>query len=141
MTQKDNLDEIDSFLLKEFGIMAGCCASQKAFEYSVARRVAEKLWKQEQPASEELEEAAENHALKCHSKKASVATLAASIYDFRAGADWRKEQMMKNGVDAIVYKIGRNYLKEIDRDAILKALTNYKDGDKVKVIIVKEAEK
>ncbi len=47
----------------------------------------------EESASKGLEGAAENHALQCHSKKASVATLAASIYDFRAGANWRQEHL------------------------------------------------
>lgn len=39
----------------------------------------------------ELEKAAGIHALQCHSKKASVATLAASKYDFIAGAKWMLE--------------------------------------------------
>lgn len=40
-----DLDEIDTFLLKEFGIMGGCCSSIESLKYSVARAVAEKLWK------------------------------------------------------------------------------------------------
>ena len=40
-----------------------------------------------------------------------------------------------NSFDATVCKIGNSYLKEMDRDAIAKALEPYKDGDKVKVII------
>ena len=40
-----------------------------------------------------------------------------------------------NSFDATVCKIGSTYLKEMDRDAIAKALESYKDGDKVKVII------
>ena len=40
-----------------------------------------------------------------------------------------------NSFDATVCKIGSTYLKEMDKDAIIKALEPYKDGDKVKVII------
>lgn len=47
----------------------------------------------EESVSDDLDGAAEKHALQCHSKKASVATLAASIYDFRAGALWQKQRI------------------------------------------------
>ena len=40
-----------------------------------------------------------------------------------------------NSFDATVCKICNTYLKEMDKDAIVKALESYKDGDKVKVII------
>ena len=40
-----------------------------------------------------------------------------------------------NSFDATVCKIGSTYLKEMDKDAIIKVLEPYKDGDKVKVII------
>ena len=40
-----------------------------------------------------------------------------------------------NSFDATVCKNGNTYLKEMDRNAIAKALESYKDGDKVKVII------
>ena len=40
-----------------------------------------------------------------------------------------------NSFDAIVCKIGSTYLKEMDRDAIVKVLESFKDRDKVKVII------
>ena len=42
-----NMDAIDKFLFKEFGIMAGCCSSVEELRYSVARAVAEKLWKKQ----------------------------------------------------------------------------------------------
>lgn len=45
-----------------------------------------------------------------------------------------------NSFDATVCKIGSTYLKEMDRDAIAKALEPYKDGDKVKVIIKAKGE-
>lgn len=40
-----------------------------------------------------------------------------------------------NSFDATVCKNGNTYLKEMDKDAIIKAIEPYKDGDKVKVII------
>lgn len=40
-----------------------------------------------------------------------------------------------NSFDATVYKNGNTYLKEMDRNAIVKVLEPYEDGDKVKVII------
>ncbi len=40
-----------------------------------------------------------------------------------------------NSFDATVCKNGNTYLKEMDRNAIIKALEPYEDGDKVKVII------
>ena len=43
--------------------------------------------------------------------------------------------MESNSFDATVCKINSTYLKEMDRDAIAKALEPYKNGDKVKVII------
>ena len=42
-----------------------------------------------------------------------------------------------NSFNATVCKIDNIYLKEMDRDAIVKALESYEDGDKVKVIITK----
>ncbi len=69
----------------------------------------------EERVSEDLDEAAERHALQCHSKKASVAKLAASIYDFRAGANWQKEQIMKDVVEGKVnYKRTLDYVKPDD---------------------------
>lgn len=46
-----------------------------------------------------------------------------------------EEDLELNSFDATVYKIGNTYLKEMNRNAIIKALESYKDGDKVKVII------
>lgn len=60
----------------------------------------------------------------------------------RCGKSWLEKQVESkrvdlelNSFDATVCKIGSTYLKEMDRDAIAKALEPYKDGDKVKVII------
>lgn len=52
----------------------------------------------------------------------------------------KKVDLELNSFDATVCKIGSTYLKEMDRDAIAKALEPYKDGDKVKVIIKAKGE-
>lgn len=54
-------------------------------------------------------------------------------------ANWQKKQMMKYPFDATVCKGGgATFLKEMNKDDIVKALESYSDGDKVKVIIIKE---
>lgn len=57
---------------------------------------------------------------------------------FIVGAIWMKEQMMKNSFGATVCKVGTTFLKEMDKDYIAKALESYSDGDKVKVVIIKD---
>lgn len=39
-------DEIDKWLFTEFNILGGCCSAQGSMEYSVARKVAEKMQEQ-----------------------------------------------------------------------------------------------
>ena len=46
-----------------------------------------------------------------------------------------KKVDVENSFDAIVCKNCNNYLKGMDKDAIVKAFETYKDGDKVKIII------
>lgn len=55
--------------------------------------------------------------------------------DFIETLEVKDMDLELNSFDATVCKIGSTYLKEMDRDAIAKALEPYKDGDKVKVII------
>ena len=55
--------------------------------------------------------------------------------DFIKTLEVKDMDLNLNSFDATVCKIGSTYLKEMDRDAIVKALEPYKDGDKVKVII------
>ena len=58
--------------------------------------------------------------------------------NFKDGANWQKQQLLESAVDAVVHKGVANYLKETDKDAISKALESFADGDKVKVIIIKD---
>lgn len=58
---------------------------------------------------------------------------------FEEGAKWQKQQMIKDAVECIVCNgIGDRYLKEVNKDSISAALTNFQFDDKVKIIIVKE---
>jgi len=57
------------------------------------------------------------------------------ILSFLNTLEMKEADLELNSFDAIVCKIGSTYLKKMDKDAIVKALESYKDGDKVKVII------
>lgn len=95
---------------------------------------------QEEPVSEELEEAASMYAKEECSRK-SPATLpdrcrgcyAPIMYAFKAGAQWQKQQMIKDAVDG-VYGAFYNHIF-VDYDWRKKKLL---DGQKVKLIIIKE---
>lgn len=112
MTQEEkyikehNLDEIDAFLMKEFGIMAGCCSAQKSLEYNVARQVAEKLWKHEQSVSDDLEEASKNYAFNNTPWDDCKDEIQES---FKAGAQWQKTKD-----ESITEDLGE-YLNELSK--------------------------
>lgn len=61
-------------------------------------------------------------------------------YTFIAGAEWQKGQMLKNAVETEVW----SYSSDEDLRAIplfgIDKFNNLKDGDKVKVIVLKEEE-
>lgn len=90
--------------------------------------------KQQEPVSEELEEAARRYV---------TPPCALGIKTFKAGANWQKEQMMKDAKSGI----GNydNYIKfedgtwiDLDPSTQLKPAFNVNEGDKVKVIVIKE---
>ena len=93
---------------------------------------------QEDPVSEGLEEAATLYAKEEYSRK-NPATLpdrcigcyAPIMYTFKAGAKWQKEQMMVNAVDGIARPNDNEIWCILDS-------FNLKDGDKVRVIVIKE---
>lgn len=93
---------------------------------------------QEQP-SEDLEKASEE-SWAVYEYRETPRGLYSSCYvdGFKAGAQWQKEQMMKDAVEGYV-----NYYE--DSGGILMAEAQvgcpYHNGDKVKIIIVKENEK
>ena len=89
---------------------------------------AEKL---QEPASEDLEQAAEEYV----TKEGYLAGLHynSMVRSFKAGANWQREQMMKDAVE------GRMKLNHIvvSYAELAKSFPTGKDGDKVKVIIIK----
>jgi len=57
---------------------------------------------------------------------------------FIAGAKWQKELLMKEAIDGMV-SVKTNYnILMCDRLAVVNAIKNFNEGDKVKVIIIKE---
>lgn len=85
-----------------------------------------------EPVSEDLEEAAYQYA-NCFKHQFGMASMA-----FIKGAKWQKEQMMKDAIDGMV-SVKSNYnILTCDRLAVVNAIKNYNEGDKVKVIIIKE---
>ena len=95
---------------------------------------------QEVPVSEELEYASEKYACRFSSSKYGHDKVKDS---FIAGANWQKEQMMKDAKSGI----GNydNYIKfedgtwiDLDPSEQLKPAFNVNEGDKVKVLILKE---
>ena len=55
------------------------------------------------------------------------------------GAQWQREQIMKDAIDARIIAIGQNaVVKEETEDDFRKCVSKFQDGDKVKVIIIKE---
>lgn len=96
-----------------------------------------KNWKE--PVSEELEEAIgqsfiyhENRGDDFRSDK-QIET--AYRYGFETGANWQKEQMMKDAVEAKVYNKAYPTEFEIETNTFMQKL---KHGDNVKLIIIKE---
>lgn len=57
-------------------------------------------------------------------------------------AKWQKAQMLKEAVEGEIVNLipDRNYIK-VEREAIAKAVSVFKEGDKVKIVIVKEDKK
>ena len=105
---------------------------------------------QEEPASEDLEEAAQNYTKEeyCVNWKEFEHTRDSgftAMYHFKSGANWQKQQMMKEAIEADVFEVsdndcsiyGYSHLElSVDEEHLYDR--NLKDGDKVKIIIVKE---
>jgi ATP-dependent exoDNAse (exonuclease V) beta subunit len=106
-----------------------------------------KLAKSEEPISEELEEAASRYAKEEYNRK-NPATLpnrcigcyAPLMYAFEAGAKWKEKHLTKDATEVTVHIDAGGYpytpeieLYDYDKDAPLA-----KEGDKYKVILIKE---
>lgn len=58
---------------------------------------------------------------------------------YEEGKAYMREEIMKDAVEAIVYKgLYSKYVKERVNESLSKALENYNPGDKVKIIIIKK---
>jgi hypothetical protein len=92
---------------------------------------------QEEPLSEDLEEAAFDYAEAC---KYEGGEKLLSVEHFRAGANWQKQQMMKDATDACVTDI-RTYKEETEVDFTVmyeKGIIPYEIEQAVKLIIIKD---
>ena len=96
----------------------------------------------EEPVSEDLEEAVNDYTRKvlertnCLIGNQFVGEEISKAVKF--GANWQKEQMLKKSFGATVCKYLNTYFKEIDKDAIRQALRKYTNGDRVRVLIIKQ---
>lgn len=89
---------------------------------------------QAEPVSEDLELASERYACKFSSSKYGHDKVKDAVV---WGANWQKEQMMKDAVEGSVsYRVGE--YGEVRTTINYKLPKEYNCGDKVKLIIVKE---
>lgn len=100
----------------------------------------------EEPVSDDLEEAARRYAaLQAGMKDAMTSDFydeypysPADVVAFKVGANWQKQQMMKDSVSAYIRRnkyTKRNVLSGFD--IICDEIQKFKDKDHVKVIIIK----
>ena len=60
---------------------------------------------------------------------------------FLEGAEWTREQMLKGAVEGEVYKFGEvAYVKECNNAELTKYLSQFNNGDKVKIIVINETD-
>lgn len=84
-----------------------------------------------------LDEAAEEWTKSVYGNPGKSAVSISGMYGFKAGAKWKKEQMLKDAVDGYV-----NYYEDSGGKLMAEAQVGcpYHIGDKVRIIIVKEEE-
>lgn len=59
----------------------------------------------------------------------------------KAGAEWQKQQMLKDAVEGEVYKFGEvSYVKECNNAELTEYLSQFNNGDKVRIVVLKEEE-
>lgn len=91
------------------------------------------------PASKDLEEAANNYISPIENEQglSFIGFSGQDIKDaFIAGAEWQKDQMLKDAVECELYRDGDCLTIDLDMEKL-----GHTEDDKVKVIIVKEGEK
>lgn len=93
---------------------------------------------QQEPVSEDLEEAAHKYA------DIRMSNYETAFYAFMSGAKWQKEQMMAKAKSGTVQKDNQVILDNgtyIDLDPSMQLKPSFvglKEGDRIKVIIIKE---
>lgn len=94
------------------------------------------IWRDEEPVSEDLEEAAKLHVIETRGEGVVWDENArCAMLDFKAGVNWHKQQMMKDAVDGLVVC---NNLTHGFKDIVMEIPSFLNVGEKVKVIILKE---
>jgi hypothetical protein len=97
---------------------------------------------QEEPVSNDLKEAADN-ALESIADQYDIISVGSCLDMFKMGAKWQKEQMMteaKSGIgnnDNFIQFEDGTWI-DLDPSMQLKPAFNVKEGEKVKVLIIKE---
>ena len=135
-------DDIDKWLFTEFGIIGGCCSAEKSHEYHIARMVAERYEQNRLAHCDELtpEQAqVESDFVVQHlkSNKRTPTFIDAIKYGMQLKEDeWMEyaiERSVKIDAGGYPYIEGDLELYDYDKDVPLA-----KEGNKVKVIIIKE---
>ena len=121
------LDAIDYSFLQNDG------SYDKTLTYPVIDKIQyiRKQLKNNEPICEDLEEEIKRYLHKIYDRDTTVGDVA------RHFADWQKEQMMANAIDAEVLENYDGKVIEYDETILDKKLSNCKVFDKVKVIVVK----
>lgn len=110
-------------------------------DYSFGFNVQDEFELVEEPVSDDLEKVAYTYSLKCYPLKTSYGETSpnpevkdAVIY----GANWQKQQMMKDVMEYKVMDLHKNEDGESVPSIIVDLPKSFDFGDKVKVIIIKE---
>ena len=127
MTDKEKKSKIADILLEFYEEYQYNMPNRPMIPSLYASKIIDSM--QEEPVSEELEEAADNalsNVLNTH----EIVNVKSCLEMFRLGAKWQKEQMMAKAIDA---KLLESHL--IRQKGVTHPLHV---GDKVKVIVIKE---
>lgn len=132
MTDKEKLDKLVAEIKRRYKECKGATPAteyQELFDFIASM--------QKEPVSENLAEAAIQYAKSKHTGKALQEIVA---WDFEAGANWQKEQMMKDVVDG-TFSTGE-LADGTPIDAIFNfdklVRSKYEEGEKVKLIVIKK---
>lgn len=125
---KRNLESPYGQAVQYDSIETGIQAHAEIYSFNIESKLFNQLTKEQQELwREEIEQA-------CISG-GEVGVELARDPRYKENLEAKEVDLELNSFDATVCKNGNTYLKEMDKDAIIKAIKPYKDGDKVKVII------